>query len=841
MLPPLATLDAKLRKILQETTTAVPRARLARELKSAYDLAMVAAGKTGWRTADVLPIDALLVRRYAELADAGWAGAERILLSRDAFRVAAERAAPDEELGRHVELFMTAWGLAHEWRLFDHAQELQRSENGRAFHDWARRFEGRCRENGWITTPELPAALAMYAREETALPPPLALAGVDRISPARRSWLEALAASGGRVQELPLPSARLRAKPQVVRLQTSSEELALVTAWVRETLARDPETTLGVVAPTLNRTLGPFRTQFQAAFDDFDSIDGIVNFGGGGRLTGEGACRDALRLIEWSLQPLHFEIVAALLRSRFIRPSADSVALPPSLPTFVDLARYLRPAHAISRLSRNAPPRGRPSEWGRHFRRLLHEAKWHEIDLDRRAHEARLQLDALLLRFGEQDPIVGRCTGAEALRILKMIAATQTFAERLSGAPVQVLSREDSLGLTFDKIWVMGADDASWPGPSDPNPLIPTRLQMDAGVPRSTQEETLQWARGTTAAWLANAAEVYFSHAETDGDAERGPSRLLPRLNPLNGRAILRDPLLAQHRHPYMRRRQVRLESRVDEAGSKLEPPTIVTGGVSVLRDQSICPFRGYAIHRLDLAAPRHPHSLPDALDRGLLAHDAVARLFTAHGSSAAMLALSASDIRPIADDTVNAHGASWPEAFCEREAERLTSLLEDWLEVERKRPEFEVQNVEGSTSIELEGLTFRLRPDRRDRSHDGQVMVIDFKTSPASVLDWRLPRPREPQLPLYATAVGGTNAAAFAQLVRGSVRLLGVADGVPGIGRPDRLGARDFEALKANWHDSLRTLAREYRAGTATVDPQRPTDCRTCHLHSLCRVFETR
>ena len=747
-----------------------------------------------------------------------------------------------DELGQHVELFMTAWGLAHEWRLFDHAPELQRSENGRAFHDWARRFGRECRDNGWITTPELPGALAMAAREGTALPPRLSLVGIDRMSPARRSWLEALAAGGGRIQELPLPSARRRADPHVVRLQTSSEELTLVTAWVRQTLARNPRTTLGVVAPTLHRALDRIRTQFQAAFADLDDIDGIVDFGGGGRLTGESACRDALRLIEWSLRPLHFEVVAALLRSRFVRVPADPVvALPSSLPTFFDLTRYLGPAEALSNLSRDAPERAHPSAWGRHFRRLLREAKWHEIDLDRRAHQARVQFDALLLRFGEHDAIVGQCAGTEALRILKMIAATQTFTERASRAPVQVLSREDSLGLTFDKLWVMGADDANWPGPCDPNPLIPTRLQRDAGVPRVTQEETLEWARNTTAAWLENAREVYFSFAETDGDTERGPSRLLPRGQPVNARAILRDPLLARYRHPYMRRGRVRLESRSDACGPELEPPIVVTGGVSVLRDQSICPFRGYAIHRLDVPASRSPHSLPDALDRGLLAHDAVARLFASHRTSAALLALSTGDLEAIAANTVDAHGALWPQAFRESEVERLASLLEEWLEVERKRPDFAVQNVEGSTSIDLDGLTFRLRPDRRDQTEEGQVIVIDFKTAPASVLDWRPPRPREPQLPLYATAVEGTDAAAFAQLMRGSARFLKVANDAPAITRPERLGASDFETLKADWHDALRTLAREYQAGTATVDPQRSTDCRNCHLHSLCRVFETR
>ena len=770
------------------------------------------------------------------------AGAERVLLSRDAFRIAAERAAPDEDLARHVELFMTAWGLAHEWRLFDHASELQRTENGRAFLAWARRFESQCRDNGWITTPELPAALALSARQGTALPHRLALVGVDRLPHARRAWIEALAASGAEILELPLPSARRCAGTRLVRAETSSEELALVAAWARETVARDPKTTVGIIAPALNRSIDRLRTQFQAAFDDIDDIDGLVNLGGGGRLIREGVCRDALRLIEWSLKPQHFEVVAALLRSRFVRLPLDALAAPtPSLPTFFDLKRYLGASHALARLSGDTPALQHPSAWGRHFRRLLLEAHWHDADLDRRAHEARLQFDSLLLRFGEQDPIAGQCAGAEAFRMLKMIAATRTFTERSLRAPVQVLSREDCLGLRFDKLWVLGADDSNWPGPLDPNPLVPARLQKDARIPRVTHEDELAWARNLTSAWLANAREVTFSYAETDGDSQRGPSRLLPRLAPVKASAILRDPLLARYRHPYMRRGQVNLESRIDDRGSKLEAPIIVTGGVSVLRDQSVCPFRGYAIHRLDLAASRHPHSLPDALDRGVLAHDAVARLCSAHRSSTALLALSTGDIRAVAADAVDARGADWPIVFRERETDRLASLLEEWLQVERERPRFEVETVEGPTSIDLGGLEFRLRPDRRDRTDDGQVVVIDFKTSSASVMDWRLPRPREPQLPIYATAGEDTDAAAFAQLVHGSVRLVGIADDMSGLRRPAQLGAEDYAALKAKWRDALLSLADEYRGGLAKVAPQSPADCRNCHLHSLCRVFEAR
>ena len=841
MLPPLVTLDARLRRLLRDAPAVAPRTRLARELRHAHDLAMVEAGRTGWKTADVLPIDTLLARTYTELADVGSGGAERELLSRDSFRIAAERAAPDEYLARHVELFMTAWGLAHEWRLFAHESELQRSDNGRAFVAWARRFEDRCRENGWITTPELPAALTLSAREETALPRRLAFLGIDRLSPARRDWLEAITVLGTSVVELPLPSAGTVAATRVARTQTSSGELALVAAWARETLAAEPGTTMGIVVPTLNRVLARFRAQFQAAFDDIHDVDRFVNFGGGDRLTAEGVCRDALRLIDWSLHPLHFEVVAGLLRSPFIRlPDEATGPLSPTLPAFFDLQRLITPSHGLAGVSLAAPVSALPSAWGRHFRRLLHEGRWFDVDLEQREHQARLHFDELLLGFGAQDSIVGRCDGTEALRLLKMIAATRTFSQSSPNAPIQVLSREDSLGLTFDRIWVLGADDSSWPRPADPNPFIPTRLQKDARIPRVTPADEMDWARNATESWLANAKEVTFSHAQTDGDTERRPSRLLPQVAPISAEGVLQDPLLATYRHPYMRPRPTRLEERIDERGSTLVAPVVVSGGVAVLRDQSICPFRGYAIHRLDLPASTPPHSLPDALERGVLVHDAAARLFAAHGTSDSLLALSAEDIRTIVAETVDVLGADWPIVFRSHEVKRLTLLLENWVHLERKRSPFEIQTIEGPTSIELGGLRLRLRPDRCDQADNGQIALIDFKTSPASVMEWRLPRPREPQLPLYATAVPETGAVAFAQLVPDRIRLNGIADDMAGFNRPGRLGADDFETLKAGWRDALTVLAREYGGGLATVAPQRRADCRNCHLHSLCRVFES-
>ncbi len=86
-----------------------------------------------------------------------------------------------------------------------------------------------------------------------------------------------------------------------------------------------------------------------------------------------------------------------------------------------------------------------------------------------------------------------------------------------------------------------------------------------------------------------------------------------------------------------------------------------------------------------------------------------------------------------------------------ERERERMRNLLRKWLQVERQREPFEVEQLdEGKQSVRHANLEFSLRIDRIDRLADGSRVLIDYKTGMVAV-DWRGERPDNPQLPLYA------------------------------------------------------------------------------------------
>src|SRR6202041_3916144 len=84
-------------------------------------------------------------------------------------------------------------------------------------------------------------------------------------------------------------------------------------------------------------------------------------------------------------------------------------------------------------------------------------------------------------------------------------------------------------------------------------------------------------------------------------------------------------------------------------------------------------------------------------------------------------------------------------------ERERMGKWLPKWLDVERQREPFEVEQLEqGKQLVRPASLDFSLRIDRVDRLADGSRVLIDYKTGLAAV-DWRGERPDNPQLPIYA------------------------------------------------------------------------------------------
>lgn len=277
--------------------------------------------------------------------------------------------------------------------------------------------------------------------------------------------------------------------------------------------------------------------------------------------------------------------------------------------------------------------------------------------------------------------------------------------------------------------------------------------------------------------------------------------------------------------------------------------------GTAVFRNQSQCPFRAFATHRLAATPLDRPEEELSAEEHGTLVHRALEHLWTELGDSEALHRLDVPArtalISRAAEDALADSGLRLVGRSRDEEHRRLSRLLDDWLTLELQRGPFTVVELEHAVSIDVGGLTIRAKLDRLDRLPDGRHVLLDYKTGDASPQDWWKMRPADPQLLVYAQMKpphgGDVDALAFAQLRSQGHRFRGTAsaeDLLPGVTTPrnipaaQALGINDWPGTRAHWRATLERLAVEFQAGRAVVDPL-ASACRYCPLPMLCRVHE--
>ena len=91
-------------------------------------------------------------------------------------------------------------------------------------------------------------------------------------------------------------------------------------------------------------------------------------------------------------------------------------------------------------------------------------------------------------------------------------------------------------------------------------------------------------------------------------------------------------------------------------------------------------------------------------------------------------------------------------------EQDRIGRVLHSWLELEKRRTTpFRVLETEAKRNLTLSGLPLALRVDRIDELPNGDLLIIDYKSGNPQAKDLDGERPKEPQLLIYATALGST------------------------------------------------------------------------------------
>jgi len=298
----------------------------------------------------------------------------------------------------------------------------------------------------------------------------------------------------------------------------------------------------------------------------------------------------------------------------------------------------------------------------------------------------------------------------------------------------------------------------------------------------------------------------------------------------------------------------VSLASSRDAVAPPWQPATPLRGGAAILQNQAACPFRAFAVHRLNARTIESPHDGFDYRERGQLVHDTLAAFWTSlpEPTRDALAATPEQQRRALLSAAAEAaqrrlqrrRGPLSP-ALTALESARLVRVIEQWLQHEiATRSAFSVVAIEDARTMHVGPLTIAARLDRVDETSDGARIVIDYKTGSTKNAGWLDERPDEPQLPLYLTASEpAARAIALARVRTGDVGFTALA------AEPDLLPARSnqwmgrhasWSALVDHWSIVLERLAMQFAAGEAAVDPKRlPQTCRYCDLPTLCRINE--
>jgi len=861
-----------------------PNHRLSLALQREFGERQAMLGELLWESADILPWSEFLERvsedvRYSDLAplplvltaaqsQALWENLLRASPTGEALLAVADAA----------RLAHEAWQLSRIWRLEPHLRDAAQNEDGKAFKDWAPRYERTLLRNGLMDAVQLADRILPLMKEGRIRKPQTLLAyGFDSFTPQQADFLGGLQKSGSEI----LLSGPSKRTGRVLRMPCADgeQEIRRAAAWARSRLEAG-HTRIGIVVPDLAASRAAVVRLFSAAMAPDYALPDVpgrmlpFNLSLGVPLANYPLVNTAMLLLELAGREIEFERASRVLRSPFIAGAETERSGRALLD--IELRRRAEPSLTLDQLQNLVarqdvvcPQLARlltvfagfrkdrlfgaqaPSQWARAFSEALGVAGFPgERALDSAEYQTLKRWHEVLAGFAAMDRVVPRMVDAEALSRLRRMTVETLFQPETPDVPVQILGVLETSGLTFDCLWVMGLDDEHWPPPQRPNPFLPLSVQRAAGLPQCSPADALAAARGITERWCAAAEEVVLSHPLQEDDRDLRPSALIARI----AETAPEITYYPDFRNAVHEMRGV--ERVVDDQLPSLFEGQVTGGGTGLLKDQAACPFRAGAKHRLHADAPEVPHTGLNALERGNLVHHVLARVWAELRSSDALRAIDADSLELLlgkaTDIAMERIQRDRPIAltglFAEIEKRRLIGLARDWLDEDRKREAFTVIAVEDKRGMAIGGLQLNARLDRVDETADGRRIVIDYKTGNASAADMLGERPEEPQLPLYLlTAEPDAAAVAFARVRTGRTAYVGLArdgDLLPGV----KAHAEskyieqypEWADLVTAWRKDLERIAIQFADGISFVDPKRyPQTCQFCDQQPFCRIRE--
>lgn len=850
--------------------------RQAHALKMDYAYSMLEQGKKVWRTPEVFTWQ-IWIRKYW---DHHSEHSSKVLLNTFQLKLIWQSIIESSAYTRDIlqvdtiiDTAIEAYDTCLEWDIEIFPKDIFLNSDVLAFKTWVQAYQEKLLDNNWIDPSVLTREL--IAADFTPQTKGIVVYGYDKLTTQQVKFIDYL--KNKKFEIIIFKSEDRNESTAYNSYSQPEDELRAAANWARQILINDPGASIGIVVPDLNSR----RESVCAIFDAVLHPDWAIREPGtfqrqysiapGRPLFVYPMVHAAIEVLSLSYGRIPLRRLEFLLRSSFImggsseagnralfyaalRDIGEPVWRLQTLLEHVELHQQYIPVaiEFINRLTQfqecinQLPNTQSPREWSESFNQLLKLFGWPgDRNLTSIEYQTLKAWGEALLELAILGTVSSKWDYAKAFSHLKDILKARSFQPETVETPIQISGLPGISGMAFNYVRITGMHDLNWPSPAITNPLIPLNLQQNAGVPGSTAKQVMEQCKLETDSLIQSVRHLIFSYAKQEGDREYRPSPLLKKY--MVDSQEESDPVSCDYNRQIFQSRD--MEGYTDITAPPFSNVKKASGGTGILSDQSACPFRAFAHHRLKAKGLGNVDIGLDPATRGSLVHEVMHDVWKRLGSSEAIKEMASNKleslINAMAAGAIRKHAKMKPETFSPEfrrlETRRLASLVSQWMVIEKARTEFTIVDLEKRHEANFYGLNLRMRIDRIDELPDGGQVLIDYKTGEVSVNKWEGDRPEEPQLPLYAvTLKDDIKAVAFAGLKKGRLGYAGIgetAELIEGVKSAGESG-EEWQTQLQEWEKILSDLAEEYVQGNASVTPTE-TACRYCDLHSLCRIHE--
>lgn len=662
---------------------------------------------------------------------------------------------------------------------------------------------------------------------------------------------------------------------QRLALPNQQQELTTMATWAKQQWQNRPDTQIACVIPELKQLRNRVEAIFTDVFlpDPFPTERDVANLPFNismGKPLSEYPLIATVFLILHLLQDeLQWVKLSALLRSPFIlgaeqellsRATVDAKGreFAPRLTQLTLFLQFLTAQNLCPLLSaalkklhsqhQELSPLQSLASWSHYFTRQLEILGWPgQRNLTSSEYQQLQRWQHLVTEFKNLSSVDEQLISFnEALNTLQRLAQASLFQPKCAAKPIQILGSLETIGHSFEQMWIMGMSEHNWPQAPKPNVFIPYTLQCQFNLPHATANRELNFSQKILQSLLHSAKQIYFSYAETENDLPVNPS---PLILAIAEQSLPNIPL----KEP---RQLADMEYLPDAQGPAVTDRDFIRGGATLLKNQAACAFRAFALHRLGATSLTPIISGFSPIERGVIMHRLLEKIWQRLGDHTTLCSYDPDQLNQLIAEiivaTLQEKSQKSPMPFKQQfrllEQQRLQQLLNEWLALEKTREPFTVTAQEQSLALEIAGLKLNLRIDREDQLANGMRLIIDYKTGQPAIKDWFGERPNDPQLLLYAfIREHPIEALAFAQIRAEAMAFIGLSEQDCSIAGIKPIAEQRIDTTLSNWqlfqtqqYQALQQLAKNFMAGHASLNPKNPHEtCQHCDLHSLCRKYD--